>query len=64
MDIETFRRLVSKARAKNPNCCYCGKDLSAIKRVMYMRGQRRIACAECPEAILVPVSNADRDRHA
>lgn len=59
MDIATFRKLVAEARAKNPRCCYCGRDLSKTKRVMYMKYQRRIACVNCPEAVAMPLNASD-----
>lgn len=55
MNIEEFTARVDAARAKNPACCYCKRDLStaSLADVMWMRGSKRIACTICPAATVV-----------
>jgi hypothetical protein len=55
MDSRTFKRLVTRAIARNPHCVYCGRDLSGLGTMdlMYMKFSKRAACRDCPEAIVV-----------
>lgn len=58
MKVEEFHALVADAKKRNPKCCYCGKNLATAdtKDVMYMKGQKRIACNPCPEAMEIKFS--------
>lgn len=70
MNVAEFKAAVKKARAKNPACVYCGANLkrAPLAKVMFMRGSKRIACANCPGAMVVmtvpsekqPARRADR----
>lgn len=55
MTVAAFTAAVAKTRAKSQRCVYCDRDLSDVPNsgVMFMRRAKRIACANCPEAIVL-----------